>query len=106
MLWSNLRKTSPSFGQHLAVELSAAEGDQLFVPVGFAHGFITLEPNTLFAYKVSEYYSSEHDSGIRFDDAGLDIDWRVPAHLALTSEKDRRRPSIQISILSVIGGTY
>jgi len=88
----DLRKASPCFGRHFAVVLSAEEGNQLFVPIGLAHGFLTLEPNTSFSYKVSTYYSPEHDAGIRFDDPKLAIDWSVPAHVVLTSEKDRDLP--------------
>jgi dTDP-4-dehydrorhamnose 3,5-epimerase len=88
----DLRCNSPGFGQHFAIELSAAEGNQLFVPVGFAHGFITLEPDTLFTYKVSHYYSPEHDTGIRFNDPLLGIDWRADPDLSIVSDKDRELP--------------
>ena len=88
----DLRSSSQSLGRHFAVELSAEEGAQLFVPTGFAHGFMTLEPDTLFSYKVSNYYSAEHDSGIRFDDPLLAIDWGVEPHSILTSGKDRKLP--------------
>src|SRR4029079_5021169 len=62
----DLRRSSPTFGQHFSIELSADEGNQLYVPAGFAHGFATREPDTHFVYKVSAYYSPKHDSGIRF----------------------------------------
>ena len=88
----DLRKGSPCFGKHMSVQLSAESGDQLFVPVGFAHAFLTLQPNTLFSYKVSAYYSQEYDSGIRFDDPKLAIDWGVPADAVTVSEKDRDLP--------------
>lgn len=88
----DLRRSSPCFGRHFAVELSAAESIQLFVPVGFAHGFLTLEPDTLFTYKASNYYSPEHDAGIRFDDDRLGIDWGVDPNTVLTSGKDRQLP--------------
>jgi dTDP-4-dehydrorhamnose 3,5-epimerase len=88
----DLRRSSPSFGQHIAIELSASEGNQLFIPVGFAHGFLTLEPNTLFVYKVSNYYSLEHYGGIRFDDAQIGIDWGCPPESIVTSDRDRDWP--------------
>lgn len=88
----DLRRSSSTFGQHFAIELSAAEGNQLFVPVGFAHGFVTREPDTVFTYKVSGYYSPEHESGIRFDDAWLGIDWGADPDLIVTSEKDQKLP--------------
>ena len=88
----DLRKGSSCFGKHMSVTLSAENGEQLFIPVGFAHAFLTLQPNTLFSYKVSAYYSLEHDGGIRFDDPKLAIDWGVPADAVTVSEKDRDLP--------------
>ena len=88
----DLRKGSPCFGKHTSVTLSAESGDQLFVSVGFAHAFLTLQPNTLFSYKVSAYYSQEHDGGIRFNDPTLAIDWGVPADAVTVSGKDRDLP--------------
>ncbi len=88
----DLRRSSPSFGLHFAIELSAAEGNQLFIPVGFAHGFISLEPDTLFTYKVSDYFSPEHNTGIRFDDALLGIDWCADPDLIITSGTDKGLP--------------
>jgi dTDP-4-dehydrorhamnose 3,5-epimerase len=86
----DLRRRSERFGQHFSIVLSEDEGNQLYVPAGFAHGFITLEPDTLFAYKVSSYYSPEHDAGIRFDDSTLGIDWgRSPVAV---SDRDRTLP--------------
>ena len=92
----DLRKGSSHFGKHMSVKLSAESGDQLFIPVGFAHAFLTLRPNTLFSYKVSAYYSLEHDSGIRFDDPTLAIDWGVPADAVTVSEKDRDLPLFEM----------
>jgi dTDP-4-dehydrorhamnose 3,5-epimerase len=89
----DLRRSSPCFGRHLKVKLCASEGDQLLVPVGFAHGFLTLEPETLFTYKVSNYYSPSHDTGIRFDDRLLGIDWGVAPEVIVTSSKDADLPS-------------
>ena len=88
----DLRRNSPHFGQHLAKQLRADEGNQLFIPVGFAHGFLSVEADTLLAYKVSNYYSPEHDAGIRFDDPKLAIDWGFCPDELLISDKDRRLP--------------
>lgn len=88
----DLRRSSDFFGRHFSIELSAAEGIHLFIPAGLAHGFLTLEPDTLFFYKVSSFYSPECDAGIRFDDAALGIDWGVAPDLIVTSEKDRQLP--------------
>jgi dTDP-4-dehydrorhamnose 3,5-epimerase len=88
----DIRRGSPSYGRHVAVVLSAAEGNQLFVPEGFAHGFCTLEPNTELVYKVSRYYSREHDLGLAWDDPELEIAWPVPGAEAVLSDKDRRQP--------------
>jgi dTDP-4-dehydrorhamnose 3,5-epimerase len=88
----DIRRGSPSYGRHVAVVLSAAEGNQLFVPEGFAHGFATIEPNTEVIYKVNRYYSREHDLGLAWNDPELRIAWPVSGAAALLSEKDRRQP--------------
>ena len=88
----DLRQGSPSYGRHVAIVLSAGEGNQLFVPEGFAHGFCTLEPNTAVIYKVNRYYSAEHDRGLAWNDPKLGIAWPVTGEAALLSDKDRRQP--------------
>ena len=71
----DIRKNSPTFGQHVAVELTNENKKQMLVPRGFAHGFIVLEDDTIFAYKVDNYYSPEYDRGIAFNDSSLNINW-------------------------------
>lgn len=88
----DIRAGSPTYGRHVAVILNAAQGNQLFVPEGFAHGFCTLEPDTEIVYKVNRYYSRAHDFGIAWDDRELAIAWPVPRDQALLSDKDRRQP--------------
>lgn len=84
----DIRKGSPAYGQHVAVRLDAAEGKQLFVPRGFAHGFCTLEPDTEVFYKVDGYYSPDHDRAIAWNDPAIGIDWPVTAADAELSGKD------------------
>ena len=74
----DLRKGSPSFGQHVAVELSGDNKKQMFIPRGFAHGFVVLTDTATFAYKVDNYYSPECDRGLAFDDVYLNINWQLP----------------------------
>jgi len=88
----DIRRGSPTFGRHIAVELSADGGEQLFVPVGFAHGFATLTPDAEVAYKVSDYYSPQHERGVRWDDPALGIDWGVDASGATVNDRDRKHP--------------
>ncbi len=90
----DIRRGSPSYGRHVAVMLSGAAGNQLFVPEGFAHGFCTLEPNTEITYKVSRYYAPEHDRGLLWNDPELGIVWPVGKGEALLSEKDRQQPRL------------
>jgi dTDP-4-dehydrorhamnose 3,5-epimerase len=88
----DIRWGSPSFGCHVAVVLSVADWTQIFIPEGFAHGYCTLEPNTEVVYKVSAYYSPEHDRGLLWSDPALDIAWPKSADQRLMSEKDRTHP--------------
>ena len=90
----DIRKGSPSFGRHVAVELSVENWRQLWVPAGFAHGFCTLEENTEVFYKVTDYYAPECDKGIRWDDPQIGIAWPVGAESVVLSDKDRRLPSL------------
>jgi len=82
----DLRRTEPTFGKHFKIELSAKNATQLFIPEGFAHGFLTLEEDTMFAYKCSNYYSKELERSIRWNDPTLAIDWGVLN--PLVSERD------------------
>ena len=88
----DVRRGSPTWGKSVAAELTAENGHQLFVPVGFAHAFVTLEPDTEVAYKVSDDYAPECDGGIRWDSAG--IDWPLPPSGAVLSDKDRALPRL------------
>jgi dTDP-4-dehydrorhamnose 3,5-epimerase len=90
----DVRRSSPTFGQHVAIELSAETGQALFIPVGFAHGFCTLAPDTEVEYKVSAPYAPTHDHGLAWDDPTLSIAWPVDATTAVLSDKDRRHPRL------------
>jgi dTDP-4-dehydrorhamnose 3,5-epimerase len=88
----DLRRGSPTYGRHIAVELSAESGTHIFIPEGFAHGYRTLVPNTEVIYKVNRYYSPENDRGLRWDDPALGIAWGIAAEVAVLSDKDRQQP--------------
>lgn len=96
---ADIRTGSPTFGQWVGVELSVEKWNQIFVPKGFAHGFLTLEPNTELLYKVSDFYSPECDRSIRFDDPDLGIEWPLEGDGPVLSEKDEQAPSLKQSDL-------
>ena len=91
----DLRAGSPTFGRHVAAELSAENRRQLLIPRGFAHGFSVLSETAVFAYKCDNFYCREAEGGLRFDDPALGIDWRVPAEKALLSDKDKINPPLK-----------
>ena len=91
----DIREGSPTFGKHVAVELTGENKRQLFIPRGFAHGFVVLSDEAIFAYKVDNYFSPENDRGIAFNDPQIGIDWQIdPAALKL-SDKDTKQPLLE-----------
>lgn len=86
------RRGSPTYGKHVRALLSAENGAQLFVPAGFLHGFATLEPHTDVAYKVTDFYSKDHDGGVFWNDPDLAIDWGIDPARAVLSDKDAKAP--------------
>ena len=91
----DIRKSSGTFGQHVSLELTAQNKHQLFVPHGFAHGFVVLSDSATFAYKVDNYYAPEHDRGIAFDDKELKINWQLSAEELQLSDKDKTYPTLE-----------
>lgn len=91
----DLRKGSPTFGKHVAVELTEENHRQLFIPHGFAHGFAVLSDEVLFQYKCDNYYAPQSEGGIAWNDPDLGIDWRIPADKIILSEKDTRHPRLK-----------
>jgi dTDP-4-dehydrorhamnose 3,5-epimerase len=90
----DLRQGSPTYGQHVSVVLSSKEWNQILVPIGFAHGLVTLEPDTEVLYKVSNYYSPEHDRGLLWNDPTLGIEWPIAEEEAILSVKDKAQPRL------------
>jgi dTDP-4-dehydrorhamnose 3,5-epimerase len=90
----DIRLGSPTYGRYVGLELSASNWNQLWIPPGFAHGYVTLEGNCEVIYKVTEYYAPECDRGIAWDDPSLDIDWRIPHAEIILSDKDRTQPRL------------
>lgn len=90
----DIRRNSQTYGKSVTALLSAENGTQLFVPKGFAHGFLTLEPNTEVLYKVSEYYSRDHERGLAWDDTTIGIDWTMPPETLTIAERDRSFPRL------------
>ena len=91
----DLRKDSPTYGKHVAVELTEDNHRQLFIPHGFAHGFAVLSDEVLFQYKCDNYYAPQSEGGILWNDPDLQRDWRIPADKVVLSEKDTRHPMLK-----------
>ena len=95
----DIRKGSPTFGKYAAERLSAENKRQLFIPHGFAHGFLVLEDNTIFSYKCDNYYSPQHEHGIRWDDPQINIQWPTLDVPFVLSEKDKQQPLLRDAIV-------
>ena len=91
----DIRKGSPTFGKHVAVELTAENHRQFFIPRGFAHGFSVLSQEVVFQYKCDNYYAPQSEGALAWDDPDLGIDWRIPAAKVILSEKDRHHPCLK-----------
>lgn len=91
----DLRKDQPTFGQSFAIVLNAKNNTQLYIPRGFAHGFLTLSTHATFCYKCDNYYSKDHEAGLRFDDPALDINWQLEDQDFILSEKDKHYPLLR-----------
>lgn len=88
----DIRKGSPTYGRYVSCIISAKSWNQIYIPIGFAHGYLTLEPDTEVLYKVSNYYSPGHDFGLLWCDPDLGIDWQKPAKQVILSHKDKKQP--------------
>ena len=91
----DIRKGSPTYGQHFSIELTADNKKQLWVPAGFAHGFSVLSETAVVLYKCDQFYNKSSEGGVRFDDPDLNIDWKIPTDKAVISEKDQQLPSFK-----------
>ncbi len=91
----DIRRGSPTFGQHVAVELTGENHRQFFIPRGFAHGFSVLSDEAIFQYKCDNYYAPQSEGAVAWNDPDLAIDWRIPADKVLLSEKDRHHPRLK-----------
>jgi len=91
----DIRRSSRTFGKWVKAEIAAEKWNQILIPAGFAHAICTLEANTQLIYKVTNYYSAQHDFGIRWNDPDLAIEWPFPEHQLLISEKDKRQPLLR-----------
>ena len=94
----DIRKSSPTYGKHFSIELSAENKKQLFIPAGFAHGFSVLSETAIVLYKCDSFYNKQSEGGIRFDDPGLNIDWKIDPEKAIVSEKDLNLPQFNRSV--------
>ena len=95
----DIRKGSPTFGHHFSCELSAENQAQIYIPRGFAHGFITLSETSIFMYKVDQYYNFESEGSITPNDSALGIDWQIPESELIQSEKDKQHPLLKDAAL-------
>lgn len=91
----DIRKNSPTFGKHVTVELSEDNKRQLFIPRGFAHGFVSLSDEVIFSYKCDNYYNKESEASIMYNDETLDIDWKIKSENVLLSDKDKKHPNFE-----------
>ena len=91
----DIRLGSPTYGQWIGMELSAENGKQLYIPVGFSHGFMTLEPDTMILYKVSDYYAPDCDRGLAWDDPDIAIEWPMADIKPILSAKDEKQPYLK-----------
>lgn len=90
----DIRRGSPTYGRWVAAELSAETGEQFYVPVGFAHGFVTLQPNVEVEYKLSDFYDPDAESGVIWNDPTLAISWPLDGRPPIVSDKDRQLPTL------------